>query len=120
MLSWQLHYPDGKTWEPLPGVAESIRDARPGATLLVIVAGSAALGSIELRSPTDRPVFYRFRALEFGPGASEEPAVLATIFGRATPDAERCELWTYRDGEFVQCPPELLDVTGVRTCLGLN
>ena len=119
MLSWLLTYADGTTWGPRPGIAESIAQAKPGAVLLTIVRGMEDLGSIALDAPKTCPIFYRMRAIEaLGPTLRSEPFTVGAVFGRATPDGAECDLWTYRDGGFVGCPPELFAESGIRTCLG--
>lgn len=120
MISWELSYPDGSTWQPLPGVAESIAEAKPGALFLTILRDTARLGTVELTPPKEKPVFYRWSYIDgLGAGAGETAKPLAIVFGRATPDGEECDLWTMRDGEFVACPRDLFDPLYVRVCLGL-
>lgn len=111
MITWRLNYLDGSTAEPVMGVAESIKSAKPGALSLSVFRDGAGVGTIEMTKDKPRPIFYSFHSAEIMP--FREPRQDAVVFGRSTPDGS-ADLWTLdKQGRPVACPLELFSASTV-------
>lgn len=115
-VSWELQYKDRAPWRPIVNIMESVAQAPKDAVSLTILQDGQPVRVVLLEG---KPIFYRWRSIDIGPGATGGAFDEAVIFGYG--GAESLSLWAWdtarRDG--VPCPPQLLDEACIAKCLGV-